>query len=322
MRNRILRGKVFAILASPVLLAFCISPQSAHAEESSHPTFPAVIWETPLNSVGVASQSDILHDNPPVQYAVAGQSLKMEEAEGPDGGGTAYNVQNAYYRLDCVEVHSSTQTAMLPDYTVPPDPQIGTLNTDLNPTYWDTDVVKVPTTCGTPSGLYAGGPVGNVYYCETTPGYYGSKNWCGGSTPVNIVLNASDLPPSPGPPGGSGTITLYTILPSSDQITNGRFPISTNQGQYFYNTFTSLEQAYNLYGSGYTMYEASINAGSLGIGSTGYVEGLNDVVFDFVTGSSMGSFYDIAFIGIGGSGNRESQVARALRWSNAMHVRP
>lgn len=48
-----------------------------------------------------ATQSQLLAGNRPAGYVVPGQTFTALEAEGPDGGSTAYTAEGAYFEVAC-----------------------------------------------------------------------------------------------------------------------------------------------------------------------------------------------------------------------------
>lgn len=110
-----------------------------------------------------------------------------------------------------------------------------------------TDTVTVPSGCGTSTGALSGEPDSQLIYCETTPGYWGSTNHCGGSVYISVVSDSSELPSVPAALSSSGTITLYTVVSSSQWSSiqsTGHFSESSNAGVYFYNDISSADSAY------------------------------------------------------------------------------
>jgi hypothetical protein len=299
-----------ALVAVPVMAGLLTIFLSATPASASNVTIPVVDWMAPLGVYGAATESEILSSDEPAGYVVGKQAFSVEEAEGPDGGSTAYTVKDSYFELTCSNASGGLvkyRTKKFPGYTVPADPQEGILE-DLNPTYYVTGTVRAPAKCGTPTGLLAGVPDATVWYCETTPGYWRSVNHCGGSVLVSIVSKSKDLPSAPGFPSTSGTDTLYAVVSDSELQSiesTGQFSESASPGVYFYNSLNDADQVYGLYGAGYGIVQATAEGGSLGVQSVGYIQGLTDVAFDYIASNSLSVFYDIIEVGVTGEANHQ-----------------
>lgn len=285
----------------PTLAIFAVAFSSAQAL-ASQSTEPVVEWITPEGVASQATQSQLLAGDQPAGYVVPGQTFTALEAEGPDGGSTAYTAEDAYFEVACYNSDYGFyryDTPTLPSYTVPADPQDPPL-IDTMPTEFVTDTVTVPSGCGTSTGALSGGPDGQLIYCETTPGYWGSTNTCGGSVYISVVSDSSELPSVPAALSSSGTITLYTVVSSSQWSSiqsTGHFSESSNAGVYFYNDISSADSAYNLYaatyGAGYRIVQASIGADSLVVEDNGFIENIEGMAYYYIASNIVPLFSDI-----------------------------
>jgi hypothetical protein len=300
---RILAGRRRLFLMVPAVVTLALVFTGGRAMASGHDS-PVVSYMATHGVAMAATESDLLNADEPPSYVIPGQTFGVSEAEGPDSGSDPYMVQDAYFEMSCYDAdynHYSNNTPTLPAYTVPPDPQTSPVVTTM-PTYFVQDTVTVPAGCGTSNGsLDIGTPDGSVLYCETTPGYWGGTNTCGGSIYVHVVANPANLPAVPAPLPTSGTVTLYTIVSDAQWQgiqSSGHFSQSANPGVYFYNDISSADSAYNLYkdtyGAGYRIIQTSIGADTLAVDASGsgFIDNAFNLAYYYVGTSALPLFGD------------------------------